>query len=61
MIAVDPPCRAKASARHMTKVVLPTPPFVEQTLITDMDTLPVIKGQAPLCPIGRKAKWLMNP
>jgi hypothetical protein len=35
-MAVDPPWRAKASARHMTKVVFPTPPLVEQTLITDM-------------------------
>jgi len=34
MIATLPPKRAKASARQITKVVFPTPPFVEQTLTT---------------------------
>jgi hypothetical protein len=52
MMAVDPPCWAKASARHMTKVVLPTPPLVEQTLMTDMaGSSP--KTQLSKCPFAQ--------
>jgi hypothetical protein len=40
MIATVPPCREKASARQMTRVVLPTPPLVEQTLTTAIALIP---------------------
>lgn len=43
-MATLPPCRAKASARQITSVVFPTPPFVEQTLMTAIEKAPRARG-----------------